>query len=543
MWAVMPAEKIATWSVWDFMRPDLTARADPSTLGLRPATAHLALPGGPIASVAPGEPVQLVWSFDAGFIDVGDTVTARIEYQGRTLYTSPVTSLDEDRTVPPQSVSMVLVPEQAALFYVIGPRVLRLAVTGDGHSPGPYGSKAICTVAAELLYPPWQWWEWTTPTATSRDWKQDYDLRGRFRNHCSFTTISAGRVALTEDTRNAHGSLEQPDVEVGAWDLPGLAAPGAVAEHHFAIPAKTFKWMMDGPAYAPSAEAHEKIYDYTATLEFTDIYGNNYGPLVIPGPTVTVKVADKKEHYAAAATAAAATAAALAVSAAIAAGTVCGLPAAAALGAAAGVATAVAAAAASKAQDPPEPDPDFMTNVEVVAPALRPVGDPQDPAWEIRNSLGECVMRLIAEDDALTAVHGKLLGARAAQSSEGVERQTAAYRALADTMAADTPHITDLAMRTQEALDLTGQVTSDTIVAGMHACSAGLPETFVVDLTAAGLNDDEIAELRAAAADPHLHRLLNAAGRTPLDVLAHACTLIGRDVLYEAEIVLGTFRF
>jgi hypothetical protein len=292
----------------------------------------------------------------------------------------------------------------------------------------------------------------------------------------------------------------------GQVDLTGPIAPRTSMPHVFSIPAKDWEWMLGWPTYAASANPHFKYFNYTAYVRMVDVFGNSYKEIPSPGVEIEVKVDSKKERYASAAAASALAAASLAASALVATASIFGIPAAAGLAAAATLAWGAAASAAKNAHDPPAPDPAFLDRVDVVVPRTDTIAgvDPSLPSERLWRE----VLHVMAADEALTFVHGKLLGASQADSAEGRQMQTLRYLEIINEMKQSLAAAQGAADETEAAYAKSGLFTAERVQQALEATRSGVPEAMLESLRSVGLSDNDIGRFGECLRDEELRRRL-----------------------------------
>ena len=471
----------------------------------------------------PGQPIAVKWEFNAGVVvDVGTAVTARIEFGSHVLYTSPSIPI-KDSTTGVQHVDVVIdSPVVASLFYRFGSRELRLVVNGNGPRGGPYMSRTAWNVVppSAFLPPPFSgyWFSWSGGPRRSSEWKQSYVVGGSFVNRSQYTAFQHAHVRLSEETLNWHEAYESENASAGEVDFSGPIAPGVAREHQFPIGAKDFYWCDGRPTWAATAGGHWKYYRYRAHVTLSDIYGNTYEDLWAQGPTVEVKVSAAKEAYSVTASASAIAAAALAVAAAFLQPW---------LAVAASAAYVAAEYAGRKALDPPEPDDDFLARVEIEIPQLPPAV----PDFEVVGDFFREIVHIIAADNALTAIEGKLLGAQRAQSDEGIEVQSQRYEEVRGWIVERYQVLEQLLAPSIEVVRRS-ELAPDRLEEGLEASANGLTEEARQALVEVQVPTEVIDGLHETVTHPELRDDVQDLGLAELlGIQMQAMTFVVRHIL------------
>ena len=433
-------------SVTDFFRPGLdtlTVFEDLGTTRLHPAKLQFAADFAgtsdrstfspwlktPVA-LTPGEPVNVKWEFEAGVSPIGDQVVVRIDYEGTVIYTSTPVVLKEGKSGL-QRATLFIDGAMADQFYRLGFRTLTLSLTGNGDAPGPLKRRTYWNVVSPIGIQ--SFWAWDGPSERHANWKSDFNLPGRFINATPFTAMQTTHIRLEEDDANWHDAVESTNVTSDQWDAPGVVKPADEVPHNFRVEGKRFFWMhgKDG-GYSKSAGPHWRYYHYRVFVKLSDVYGNDYAefadvnPLseLFDGVRVQVEVSKAKELWADVAIYNFVLSVSHSAAAAAAASSVLGAFLAPALAALAAGFAAVSYFYGEKALDPPSPDPDFFARVEVNRPTLpQGAGDEVQPIidWQ------EAACTIVAVDDALVAIEGKILGAKEAQAQQAIDQQLQRY--------------------------------------------------------------------------------------------------------------------
>jgi hypothetical protein len=366
-------------------------------------------------SITPGEQIPIKWEFDAGASDVGHQVTARIEFEGNVIYASGPVILKTGKSGLQRATIVIGDEAIAKLFYKLGSRTLTLVVRWDGDSPGQIKRRTYWNVVSPIGVQ--SFWDWGGPAERHADWKSAYNLPGRFMNATPYTAMATAQVRLVEDDANWHDHIERTNEFFDAFNVPGIVNAGVVVPHSFSVKGKDFEWL-EKIGWIKAAGGLYRYFHYRVFIKLSDIYGNDYPEFAdinyfndeSDDLRIEVKVSTAKQHYADLAAEFFRAAVAMSVSAFF-------WP---PLAAGAAAAAAASTAFGIKALDPPSPDPNFMEPVELRRPHL-PRGDGQTHAIM---ELIETAMAIVAVDDALVAIEGKILGAEAAedQNAAGLQR-------------------------------------------------------------------------------------------------------------------------
>ena len=433
-------------SVTDFFRPGLdtlTVFEDLGSSRLHPAKLQFAADFAgtsdrstfspwlktPVA-LTPGEPVKVKWEFEAGVSPIGDQVVVRIDYEGTVIYTSAPVVLKKGKSGL-QRATLFIDGAMADQFYRLGFRTLTLSLTGNGDAPGPLKRRTYWNVVSPIGIQ--SFWAWDGPSERHENWKSDFNLAGRFINATPFTAMQTTHIRLEEDDANWHDAVESTNVICDQWDAPGVVKPAVEVPHNFRVEGKRFFWMhgKDG-GYIKIAGPHFRYYHYRVFIKLSDIYGNDYAEFadvnpfseLFDGVRVQVEVSKSKELWADIASVSFASSVALSKGAAVAGASGIGALFAVGLGLGAAALATTSYIYGEKALDPPSPDPDFFARVEVIRPNL-----PQGAGDEVQPIIDwlEAACTIVAVDDALVAIEGKILGAKEAQAQPAIDQQLQRY--------------------------------------------------------------------------------------------------------------------
>jgi hypothetical protein len=282
------------------------------------------------------------------------------------------------------------------------------------------------------------------------------------------------------------------------------------------------------------------IFTYTATFSMQDAFGNAYPATTSAAGTVIVSVSGLKIGLAAAAYTCFCIGVGLVISGFLAlAGyiTAIGAP---ALFAAAGAAFAIATGLGAGALDPPVPNFDYRAVVVVRlvrVPTQLPEAAPVSPVLQVL----ELLARVSALIEAMSATEARLMAARIDRDQSAIDRQTAEYRALRDSLLAVLAAIPPSTAETGEQLaedPLRSSLASGRLLRRTFSewSKEGLPANVRKEWLANELPVENLAYLQEA---------LRTEGFTVrpfeslMGELAQAAAQIAASVQEESEAVLG----
>ncbi|OLE52373.1 MAG: hypothetical protein AUG51_18340 [Acidobacteria bacterium 13_1_20CM_3_53_8] len=294
-------------------------------------------------------------------------------------------------------------------------------------------------------------WEWTVP-APAYLWKRDtYTMSGRIRNNSRFSRMTVVPVMHEETV-----GTETPTIPAHTYSVPGGSTipVGPSAAAPVAFPPINWDWTswpwFDRITLVGIGNVG-RTFRYVVNFTASDDYDNSYQALASSQTDVIVYVPLNKN----AALLAAFTAQLTAAAALIAAGVsllvpVVGLAGAAWWFGAASTAETIAQFLAGVAMDPPEPDSRYM---EVVRFTQEPNAKPSAAAQLPSLTEFLAFAKRIADIPlALSQIEGKLMGARQANDSGGIELQEGSYVKGLQAMISDTESLLKLLPDVQKEL-------------------------------------------------------------------------------------------
>jgi hypothetical protein len=446
-------------------------------------------------SVVPGQPLSLTWGAE-GFLESYNLgqVTATISLDNQVLYTSTpipyITGVFDVVTnaliggTGPQNVTIdpPQNPAVASSLYKIGAKALTLTLTAS--QGGSFTDQETLTVVPESVNA--SWWTWTSPPSDVA-WKQAYTPAGTFTNHSQWAAASA-TLTLYEDENFAEPGKAHDTVTTDA-----AVPPGTSVDRSFASITQNWSWIVPGAWIVTGPGS--KVFVYTAHFTVKDQYGNGYPEVISPMLPVTVTVSGLKIGLGATAQGLVAGALAAAVAAIF------------DFGVTAAVATALyagASAAGAGANDPPEPDPNFLERIPLIVPAL-PQTLSQDNRFTKLIPLLESIDFILAAQDVLSQIQGRLMGARRANNAEGIRLQTASYQETLRGIAAAAARLPNEAAEAVQAINASGLFMSPQFSQALQTWQmTGLPADARQRLHDAGLSDDALLHLQTAIKDERL---------------------------------------
>jgi hypothetical protein len=416
--------------------------------------------------VTPGQPIKVRWALRRTgdpFVpnpDLNAGVVARILIDGLVVATTPPTPTDpaaEQITALQDAVVADISPALAKVIYKIGYHPVSIQIQGIANNYW-LGShlQEVVSVNREIIDS--SWWEWTSPEHQEIEWKKPYQMAGRLVNKSAWGIMSTAYLTLSDTGYDG--------TSVTILGPAGLMNPGTKVPLMSASITKDWEWFVKGVHFPKGPR--KKSFVYVVRFTFVDDYGNSYDEVASTEVAVRVTVADKKLVAFAAAWGLTVIAAGYAIAGALAAATIIGGFSAPAFFGLAASFYAAALAAYVIANDPPEPDERFLEQVDLKRLQLPDGFESEAPADRM---LVERITRILEADQILTRIHGRLLGARSAQSSEGTKMQASAYveaeRLLVEHVEA-LPRTAEAALR-----ELSSVVASDPFQEAARAWSDG----------------------------------------------------------------------
>jgi hypothetical protein len=387
----------------------------------KPHNAYVLLDLKPSA-IVPGQSVEAEWSIffpKLPDFDIGHTVIADLTLQPEDICVYRGSEIPYEVGEKLKDTVTLAIPESIFKFpgkILVPSRHILLEITGDGVDPGPFEADAELIIEKEIVQP--DWWQWNAKSGSMNyaDWKSNLDVNGSLINRSKWMHIQKSEIKLYEVNRT-----ESPYIESDIRNsTTGAIDPLAKKSVTFDAVNQTWDWIED-LTWRPKEDL-SIIFDYRVEFTVTDFYGNVY-----PSESVylayTVSVPSAKISWQVAAAASRASALVL-----------YGLalacwyvpPAAAALGAEATLVMAAATESHERAMDPPEPDPRYL---EVVV--RRPSRIANVPSEGSRmGSLAKIIDRILANAEAISQIHGRLIGARLARDNNGMRIQKNSYIAM-----------------------------------------------------------------------------------------------------------------
>jgi hypothetical protein len=402
-------------------------------------------------AVRPGQPIPLSWGIYGTTIEAGETFTATVSLNNNPCYTSKAITalrdLENGTSGAGESNVTMPIPSQqlGQELYAIGDHTLTVSVAGNASNKGPYAASATLVVLGDG--PTDGWWQWTEPTTAAAEkipWPLPYTPLGNLFNLNKWSAVTVQCELLEADITDG-----TPAVSRGIQSVMADIGPNANPVQFNAI-TQNWTWV-DSPTGRIGAQT-SKTFQYVVNLTVKDAWGNGYPPgNTHPPATVIVSVADNKINDAWAALNANATAVAVA-----AAGAVTGIF---TFGIGAGVGTAAAALLVgigaqylASAKDPPAPDFNYLTQVDV-RPVLNSSSSGEREESKTLAFLN-VVLRCLAIGEALSATEGKLIGARMRENARGMSVQSRRYTSLGKQLQATAQKLTPaLTASTSELAD------------------------------------------------------------------------------------------
>jgi hypothetical protein len=470
--------------------------------------------------VRPGQPINFVWEiyeFSHAGMPNPDWASGRASV---TFMGNPVWPANMERSGRLEAAS--LPPE----FYRAGSGASDLVLTvtkADG------SDSRTARLSIEITLEPLDTsaFTWDSAIPSTVRWKQDtYTIGGTLHNPGAFTTLTF-TPTLTE-------TVEMPSDSTPPRDL---GAPSGSAT--FAIPpggTATFAWAPINQAWVPwfnrllfiVTGPTFKLFDYTASFDVSDSYGNAYPVFASTTRSVGVEVEVWKQDDVDAANAAQVVAVAATVVAAELSWTVAG-----GLAAAAAAVTAESAAQilGTQALDPPTPDPNFT---QLVALAEMPQ-QPTPPGEELGKFL-ELVRTAANLQGAISETYGKLLGALLAGDAKSASAQAEQFGALTGQIVQAAGQLSTLLDKAAVSVPTVDQ--SAVIALARSWQQTGVPKEASDALTKAGMDKDGLAGIAAFVAVPeNSYRVADLAGS--LAPLASAVGAVALAFRNEAPRVMG----
>jgi len=449
-------------------------------------------------AVRPGQPIPLAWGIYGTTIESGESFTATVSLNNNPCYTSKATTAQHDlengtASAGETNVTMPIPSQQLGQeLYAIGHHTLTLSVTGDSGNKGPYTASATLAVVGDG--PTDGWWQWVEPTAGAAEkipWPLPYSPLGNLFNLNQWSAVTVQCELLETDVTDGTPALSR-----GIQSVMADVGPNASPVQFSAI-TQNWTWV-DSPTGRIGAPT-SKTFQYVVNLTVKDAWGNGYPPgNTHPPATVIVAVADNKINDAWAALNANATAAAVAVTGGIAGFFTAGVAAAVA-GVEAAALVAIGQEYLASAKDPPDPDLNYLTRVQVRPVLASPSLDEHAESKTL--TFLNIVLHCLAISDALSATQGKLIGARMQENARGMSVQSRAYTSLVNQLLATTKKLAPaLAAAVAELADASVP-TIDDLRATLRSWQVqGIPAAVQRGLSEASFSSASLAALEESIA-------------------------------------------
>ncbi|HMF55553.1 MAG TPA: hypothetical protein VK619_04275, partial [Pyrinomonadaceae bacterium] len=343
-------------------------------------------------------------------------------------------------------------------------------------------------------------WEWTVRDPVYQ-WKRDtYTMSGRIRNNSRWSRMTVVPVMHEETV-----GTETPTIPAHTFSVPGGSTipVGSSAAVEVAFPPIHWDWntwpWFDRISLVELGHSG-RTFRYVVNFTANDEYDNSYQALASSQMDVIVYVPLNKT----AALLAAFTAQLTAAAALIAAGAsllvpVVGLAGAAWWFGAASTAETIAQFLVGVAMDPPEPDSHYM---EVVRFSQEPNAKPSAAAQVPSLTEFLTLAKRIADIPlSLSQIEGKLMGARQANDSGGIELQTESYVKGLQTMISDTQSLLKLLPDIQKELSA-NPLDAQKIQEVAQSLRQGFTPQVREGLNSAGMSQEDQRQLEEAMKNP-----------------------------------------
>lgn len=395
--------------------------------------------------IRPGEPLTISYTVYAttsarslGFV----SARAVFRQNGDELFMETFAVPASQSRISRPTVRLAPRPEGAAAFWTIGQKELELEIRGfdaAGSVCATILGHTTFEVVGEAVDASWIEWVWPPSPRGEVAWKSPYTLSCALINRSDYARLSLRAELQEMEISYGTGTIVARGIREVA------AAPGARMSIEFDPITQNWNWLIR-VVWQPTGPM-SKIFRYRVRGSLQDAFGNSYDVISDEGE-VNVSVSGVKIASAISASVAVVTAAGFAAAAGFALAGVITALGAPALGAAAATAYAVASALGTYALDPPVPDPDFITTVNLDS------YQGTIPKFALAKFFA-AASQTIELVTPFNAIQGKILGAQKARDEAAIVKQHAGLAealALMDVHHADMQDALPEAQRELEAL-------------------------------------------------------------------------------------------